>query len=167
MEIYIGVWFGCCEFSLFYNEYSPVSLTHSHYLRCRGNDIENVLDETFSVTEDNFGKICTVDLIPGGADIPVTNDNKKAYVDAIVQYRVQKCVKEQFEAFIEGLSEIVPTKLLRVFDERELELLIGGVTELDMYVVSFLYLHFQQRCCFLGTIGLNSRIIAGTINPTK
>ncbi|EGO23806.1 hypothetical protein SERLADRAFT_439115 [Serpula lacrymans var. lacrymans S7.9] len=96
------------------------------------NDITDVLDETFSTTEDRFGEIVTVELKPGGADIPVTEDNKKEYVEAVVLYRTMTRVKEQFDAFSEGFKELIPQELIDVFDERELELLIGGMSEIDM-----------------------------------
>ena len=45
------------------------------------NDITDVIEETFTTTEDRFGEMVTIDLKPGGADIPVTHDNKKDYVE--------------------------------------------------------------------------------------
>ncbi|KAF7288526.1 E3 ubiquitin-protein ligase [Mycena chlorophos] len=96
------------------------------------NDITDVLDETFSTTEERFGEHVTIELKPGGEDIPVTEENKKEYVDAVVSYRIARRVKGQFDAFMEGLLELVPTELINVFDERELELLIGGMSEIDM-----------------------------------
>ncbi|KAF7298971.1 E3 ubiquitin-protein ligase [Mycena indigotica] len=96
------------------------------------NDITDVLDETFSTTEERFGEHVTIELKPGGEDMPVTEDNKKEYVDAVVSYRIARRVKAQFDAFMEGLLELVPTELINVFDERELELLIGGMSEIDM-----------------------------------
>jgi len=96
------------------------------------NDITDVLDETFTTTEERFGELVTIDLKPGGEDIPVTEENKKDYVDAVVSYRISKRVKEQFDAFMEGLLELIPRDLVNVFDERELELLIGGMSEIDM-----------------------------------
>jgi E3 ubiquitin-protein ligase NEDD4 len=33
-----------------------------------------------------------------------------------------------------GFSELIPQELINVFDERELELLIGGMSEIDVYV---------------------------------
>lgn len=101
---------------------------------CRENDITDVLDEDFTVTEDRFGEIVTVELRPDGANIPVTELNKKEYVEAVVEYRIHKRVKDQCEAFREGFFELIPFELINVFDERELELLIGGMSEIDMYV---------------------------------
>jgi len=96
------------------------------------NDITDVIDETFTTTEERFGELITVDLKPGGADIPVTEDNKKEYVECVVEHRIARRVKDQFEAFMTGLHELIPQTLLTVFDEREIELLIGGMSEIDM-----------------------------------
>jgi len=81
----------------------------------------------------------TIELRPGGTDEPVTEDNKKEYVEAIVDYRISTRVKEQFEAFMSGFSELIPQELITVFDERELELLIGGMSEIDVYVILCLF----------------------------
>ena len=74
----------------------------------------------------------TVELKPGGADIAVTEENKKDYADLVVEYRISKRVKEQFDAFMSGFNELIPQELINVFDERELELLIGGMSEIDV-----------------------------------
>ncbi|XP_006458828.1 hypothetical protein AGABI2DRAFT_147171, partial [Agaricus bisporus var. bisporus H97] len=90
------------------------------------NDITDVIDETFTTTEDRFGEMVTVELKPGGEEVPVTEENKKEYVELVVEYRIVRRVKEQFDAFMSGFSELIPLELVTVFDERELELLIGG-----------------------------------------
>ncbi|KAI9144726.1 hypothetical protein BKA69DRAFT_1122162 [Paraphysoderma sedebokerense] len=96
------------------------------------NDITGVLDLTMSAEDDRFGEIVTVDLIPNGRDIPVTEENKSQYVELISEWRIVKRVEEQFKAFREGLFEFVPEDLITVFDDRELELLIGGIAEIDV-----------------------------------
>lgn len=45
------------------------------------NDITDILDQTFSVDDEQFGETQTIDLKPGGRDIPVTNENKQEYVE--------------------------------------------------------------------------------------
>lgn len=101
-------------------------------IHIRENDITDILEETFAVTEERFGEIVNIELKPGGEDIPVTEENKKEYVDAVVEYRISKRVKAQFDSFMEGLLELIPRDLLHVFDDRELELLIVGMSEIDM-----------------------------------
>ncbi|KAJ7632408.1 hypothetical protein FB45DRAFT_912361 [Roridomyces roridus] len=96
------------------------------------NDITDIIDETFTTTEERFGELVTIELKPGGGNVPVTEENKKEYVEHVVDYRISKRVKEQFEAFMSGFSELIPQDLITVFDERELELLIGGMSEIDV-----------------------------------
>ncbi|WVQ93741.1 hypothetical protein IAU59_000818 [Kwoniella sp. CBS 9459] len=96
------------------------------------NDITDVIEDTFSITEEHFGEVVTVDLKPGGRDVEVTEDNKKDYVDLVTEYRISTRVKEQFDAFMSGFNELIPQELINVFDERELELLIGGMSEIDV-----------------------------------
>ena len=47
------------------------------------NDITDILDQTFSVDDEQFGETRTIDLKPNGRNIPVTNDNKKEYVESV------------------------------------------------------------------------------------
>jgi len=96
------------------------------------NSIEGVLEQTFSTEDERFGVTNVEDLKPGGRDIDVTDLNKKEYVDLMVKWRIQKRIDEQFQAFITGFHELIPAELVNVFDERELELLIGGIAEIDV-----------------------------------
>jgi E3 ubiquitin-protein ligase NEDD4 len=97
------------------------------------NDISGgILEQTFSTEDERFGVITVEDLIPNGRNIDVTNENKKEYVDLMVKWRIEKRIAEQFKAFKEGFHELIPQDLINVFDERELELLIGGIAEIDV-----------------------------------
>jgi len=95
------------------------------------NDVES-LGMTFSADEEEFGKITTYDLIENGRNIAVTNENKKEYAQLVSEFRVVARVKDQLQAFKDGLFEIIPKHLIEIFDPRELELLIGGITEIDV-----------------------------------
>jgi E3 ubiquitin-protein ligase NEDD4 len=68
-------------------------------------------------------------LKPGGAEIQVNEDNKKEYVELITEWRIVRRVEEQFKSFMSGFNELIPQELVNVFDERELELLIGGMSD--------------------------------------
>lgn len=97
------------------------------------NDISGgILEQTFSTEDERFGVLTVEDLIPNGRNIDVTNENKKEYVDLMVKWRIEKRIAEQFQAFKEGFQELIPHDLINVFDERELELLIGGIAEIDV-----------------------------------
>jgi E3 ubiquitin-protein ligase NEDD4 len=47
---------------------------------CRDNDITDVLDETFTVEDERFGEMLTLELVPGGANIALTEENKQQWV---------------------------------------------------------------------------------------
>ncbi|KAF1940768.1 HECT-domain-containing protein [Clathrospora elynae] len=96
------------------------------------NDITDALELTFATDDERFGETVSIELKPGGDDIEVTNDNKGEYVELITEWRIQKRVEEQFQAFITGFHELIPADLVNVFDERELELLIGGIADIDV-----------------------------------
>lgn len=96
------------------------------------NDIDGVVELTFSVDDENFGERQTIDLIPNGRNIPVTNENKHQYVELVTEWKIQKRVEQQFNAFLSGFNELIPADLVSVFDERELELLIGGIADIDV-----------------------------------
>ncbi|KAI5857099.1 hypothetical protein BZA05DRAFT_166177 [Tricharina praecox] len=96
------------------------------------NDITDVLDLTFSTEDSRFGETVTIDLKPGGQEMEVTNDNKGEYVELITKWRIERRVEDQFKAFIEGFHDLIPADLITVFDERELELLIGGIADIDV-----------------------------------
>ncbi|GAA5983399.1 hypothetical protein JCM5350_007636 [Sporobolomyces pararoseus] len=96
------------------------------------NDITDILDLDFTSQYESFGTLETLELKPGGAEIAVTEDNKLEYIDLLCEHRLKGRVEVQLEALKKGLQEIVPLKELRVFDEKELELLIGGVETIDV-----------------------------------
>ncbi|KAF3480290.1 E3 ubiquitin-protein ligase RSP5 [Arthroderma uncinatum] len=96
------------------------------------NDIEGIIELTFSIDDEQFGERRSIDLIPNGRNIPVTNENKKQYVELVTEWKIQKRVEEQFNSFIAGFNELIPADLVNVFDERELELLIGGIADIHI-----------------------------------
>lgn len=91
-----------------------------------------MLDHDFTTQYDSFGTLETCELVPDGSNIPVTETNKLEYIRLLCEHRLQGRVAEQIKALKHGLGEIVPLKELRVFDEKELELLIGGVETIDV-----------------------------------
>ena len=53
----------------------------SRLTKCSENDIDGVLDIEFSTEDERFGETVNVDLKPDGSNIPVTNENKREYVE--------------------------------------------------------------------------------------
>eukprot|EP00063_Salmo_salar_P020989 XP_013995824.1 PREDICTED: E3 ubiquitin-protein ligase HECW1-like [Salmo salar] len=98
----------------------------------KDNDITDVLDLTFTVNEEVFGQVTERELKSGGAHINVTEKNKKEYIERMVKWRVERGVVQQTEALVRGFYEVVDSRLVSVFDARELELVIAGTAEIDL-----------------------------------
>ncbi|KAK6741412.1 hypothetical protein RB195_009332 [Necator americanus] len=91
------------------------------------------LSLTFSIDEDFMGKINTVDLIPGGRTIQVTNENKIDYVHRMAHHRVFSQTKQQCRAFVAGAQSVLNPAWLFLFAPHELQFIISGYTsDIDM-----------------------------------
>ncbi|XP_078076314.1 E3 ubiquitin-protein ligase NEDD4-like isoform X8 [Mustelus asterias] len=90
------------------------------------------LDLRFCIDEENFGQTYQVDLKPNGSDMVVTNENKREYIDLVIQWRFVNRVQKQMNAFMEGFTELIPIDLIKIFDENELELLMCGLGDVDV-----------------------------------
>ena len=113
-------------------------------------ELKNIakLQINFSIDTEKFGETRTIDLKPNGRNIPVTDENKLEYVHLVCHQKLTGSVREQVEernkfwfdfhvliklrAFLEGFYEIIPKKLISIFDEQELELLISGLPVIDI-----------------------------------
>jgi E3 ubiquitin-protein ligase HUWE1 len=66
------------------------------------NDITDIITETFSVDNDKFGVVETIEFIPNGRNIAVTEENKHEYVRLMVEWKLTGSVKEQLDEFLKG-----------------------------------------------------------------
>ncbi|GAA5872614.1 hypothetical protein JCM1840_004854 [Sporobolomyces johnsonii] len=92
-------------------------------------NVEEDLSLNFTVTDDDFGVSRTIDLIPNGSEIAVTNENRMQYIVLVSNYRLNVQIAPQCRAFLQGVLELVPERFLRMFNAPELAILIGGVDE--------------------------------------
>ncbi|KAG7278695.1 hypothetical protein CRUP_030089, partial [Coryphaenoides rupestris] len=51
----------------------------------------------------------------------------------MVKWRVERGVVQQTDAMVRGFYEVVDSRLVSVFDARELELVIAGTAEIDLH----------------------------------
>lgn len=101
--------------------------------------------ETIGVTRDSFESVfplsfttpvtgCSgveVEVVPNGASRTVTFNDRGAYADAVIQYRLHE-FDPQLAAVRKGLASIVPQRLLSVFTWREVEVMVCGENEIDV-----------------------------------
>ncbi|KAE8238602.1 hypothetical protein A4X06_0g8696, partial [Tilletia controversa] len=94
-------------------------------LRAYTGDFED-LALNFTVTDEEFGVSTTTELVPGGAQIPVTRENRLEYVYRVSHYRLSDQIEKQSAAFFSGLSEMVDPRWLRMMNREELRVLVSG-----------------------------------------
>lgn len=70
-------------------------------------------------------------LIPDGSNVPVTNENREQYVEAVANYILNISIREQFEVFKQGFLQSAGSIVLDLFRPEELALLVAGREELD------------------------------------
>ncbi|PON94002.1 Coatomer beta subunit [Trema orientale] len=103
------------------------------------NDVSDILDLTFSMDADEEkhilyekNQVTDYELKPGGRNIRVTEETKHEYVDLVADHILTNAIRPQINAFLEGFTELVPRELISIFNDKELELLISGLPEIDL-----------------------------------
>uniref|UniRef100_A0A3Q3MUN2 E3 ubiquitin-protein ligase n=1 Tax=Mastacembelus armatus TaxID=205130 RepID=A0A3Q3MUN2_9TELE len=114
----------------------------------RDNNIEECgLEMYFSVDMEILGKITSHDLKPDGANVLVTEENKEEYISLMAEWRFSRGVEGQTKAFLDGFNEVVPLQWLQYFDEKELEVMLCGMQEVDLqdWQRNTVYRHYTRN----------------------
>lgn len=97
--------------------------------------LTNLLNYSGNV-EDDIGMMYEYEghsLIPNGENIPITENNRKEYVDDVVDWIFNRSISSQYSSFYHGLMQSAGTLSLEFFRPDELSLLLTGKEELDFY----------------------------------
>ncbi|RLO11826.1 hypothetical protein DYB28_004112, partial [Aphanomyces astaci] len=98
--------------------------------RCTSAADVEALALDFTVVGDlSLLEVESIPLAPGGDCISVTVVNKAAYLDLLFQYHILDSVSYQLLLLLGALYSVVPEELLKVFDYKELELLLCGTND--------------------------------------
>ncbi|KAJ3281761.1 hypothetical protein HDU79_010513 [Rhizoclosmatium sp. JEL0117] len=95
------------------------------FLKTYTGDVERDLALNFTAVEEG-GRV--VEIVPGGAGIPVTKENRIAYIYRMANYKLNVRIGRPCRAFFEGLNTLINAKWLKIFNQSELQLLLGGAT---------------------------------------
>lgn len=79
-----------------------------------------------AISEEMAEAQASQELIEGGADIQVCDDNKAEYVKEVVRHKLCTSVQQQLKAFILGLHDIIPEAALQLLTAEELQDEISG-----------------------------------------
>jgi len=98
------------------------------------NKVEDIgLDDlNFSTEIQEFGVTEVRDLIPNGRSVLVTDSNKADYIRLVCQEKMTGAIRKQLAAFLEGFYDIIPRRLIAIFNEQELELLLSGLPDINI-----------------------------------
>jgi hypothetical protein len=96
-----------------------------------GDDVEDIFCLTFEVSWMDLGTERRQELKPGGANIPVTSDNREEYVILYVKWHLVDSVRSQYDEFERGFIRVMEDSSLDLLGPDELELLVVGTPELD------------------------------------
>ncbi|EFC39276.1 HECT domain-containing ubiquitin ligase [Naegleria gruberi] len=95
-------------------------------------DIENIMEMTFTADLNDFGENNVYELCFNGAEIEVNDGNKHEFVEAYSKWKLVESVRPQVEKMLEGIYEVLPPEFLTIFSETELELLLCGSREVSI-----------------------------------
>ncbi|XP_051807759.1 NEDD4-like E3 ubiquitin-protein ligase WWP2 isoform X3 [Acanthochromis polyacanthus] len=132
--------------------YNSIMWVKEHNLEEYGVDRENNLEECgvelyFAQDMEILGKVSTHQLKDDGENVLVTEENKEEYIGLLTDWRFTRGVEEQTKAFLDGFNEVVPLEWLRYFDEKELELMLCGMQEIDLadWQKNTIYRHYTKN----------------------
>ncbi|PBC25272.1 E3 ubiquitin-protein ligase Su(dx) [Apis cerana] len=113
---------------------------------------ENNIDECglelyYSVDFEILGQVIHHELKEGGDKIRVIEENKEEYIRLMTEWRMTRGIEDQTKAFLEGFNSVVPLEWLKYFDERELELMLCGMQEIDVedWQRNTIYRHYTRN----------------------
>ena len=89
---------------------------------------ESMIFETFTTQLSDGSEVA---LLPNGAQVEVTFDNRHDFCDSVEQARLHES-QHQCDAILQGLSYMVPQRVLTLFTWQQLELLCCGSREIDL-----------------------------------
>ncbi|XP_061230824.1 probable E3 ubiquitin-protein ligase HERC4 isoform X2 [Neopsephotus bourkii] len=92
------------------------------------------LDMNFTIMEEG-GSLGTVELKKNGANIPVTRDNRKEFVDLYVSYVLNESIQKPFEDFMRGFLRGCPGRKWKMFLPAELQTVLQGHTKCDWHLL--------------------------------
>ncbi len=96
------------------------------------SDMEEVFSLNFEVNWQSFGEMVSVELKPGGKDIPVTSENVVEYVKLFVKWALVDSVRRQFDLFKAGFDRVMRDTSISLLQPEELEDIVVGTKELNI-----------------------------------
>ena len=110
---------------------SKQSIDKLRHIDKEGIDAESFADVIFETFTAQLSDGSEVSLLPNGAALDVTFDNRHEFCDALLNARLHEATL-QCDAMLQGLSYLIPQRILTLFTWQQLELLACGSREIDL-----------------------------------
>ena len=95
------------------------------------NEAFSQLNFTYNIQNKN-GIISSTEMIPGGNDVYLNENNKKIYIERIIYYETYFKYKEQIEKIKKGFYSIVDDIIGKFFTAQEFDFEIVGMKKIDL-----------------------------------
>ncbi|XP_028786892.1 E3 ubiquitin-protein ligase UPL6 [Neltuma alba] len=116
----------------------PELYRHLIFLKHYDGDISG-LELYFVIVNNEYGEQTEEELLPGGRNLRVTNENVITFIHLVANHRLNSQIRQQSSHFLRGFQQLIQKDWIDMFNEHELQLLISG--SLDSLDVDDLRLH--------------------------
>ncbi|KAL9240764.1 hypothetical protein vseg_014947 [Gypsophila vaccaria] len=103
----------------------PELYRHLLFLKHYQGDVSG-LELYFVIVNNEYGEQTEEELIPGGKNIRVTNENVIPFIHLIANHRLNFQIRQQSSHFLRGFQQLVLKEWIDMFNEHELQILISG-----------------------------------------
>ena len=106
----------------------PELYRHLIFLKHYDGDISD-LELYFVIVNNEYGEQTEEELLPGGRNLRVTNDNVITFIHLVANHRLNFQIRQQSSHFLRGFQQLIQKDWIDMFNEHELQLLISGSLE--------------------------------------
>jgi len=115
-------------------EFSPsIGKSLEFIMNYDGDDLQDMLNCTFSVDTEAFGEHKVVEFFEGGSKVYVTQANKNEYIQKYMEWLFDKSIGPIFEAFKKGFYKLYSGEFTTNCEPEELQLMMCGSPVLDFH----------------------------------
>ncbi|XP_010549016.1 PREDICTED: E3 ubiquitin-protein ligase UPL6 [Tarenaya hassleriana] len=103
----------------------PELYRHLIFLKHYKGDISE-LELYFVIVNNEYGEKTEEELLPGGKDLRVTNENVITFIHLVSNHRLNFQIRQQSSHFLRGFQQLIQKEWIDMFNEHELQVLISG-----------------------------------------
>ncbi|KAI9194675.1 hypothetical protein LWI28_008103 [Acer negundo] len=103
----------------------PELYRHLIFLKHYEGDISE-LELYFVIVNNEYGEQTEEELLPGGNDIRVTNENVITFIHLVSNHRLNFQIRQQSSHFLRGFQQLIEKDWIDMFNEHEIQLLVAG-----------------------------------------